>query len=100
MERGRLIEAEWQAGAENESFGEYHADINIYCQDRSGLLVDITRIFTERDIKISAIHSTTNKQGVATIHVSFNTKGRTQINSLIEKLRQIDNVLDIERTTG
>ncbi len=100
MERARLIEAEWQAGAESSTFGEYHADIKIFCHDRAGLLVDITRIFTERDINISGIHSKTSKQGIATIDVSFNTKGREQINSLVEKIRQIDSVIDIERTTG
>ena len=100
MERARLIEAEWQAGAESSTFGEYHADIKIFCHDRAGLLVDITRIFTERDINISGIHSKTSKQGIATIDVSFHTKGREQINSLVEKIRQIDSVIDIERTTG
>ena len=100
IERDRLIEAEWQAGAESSTFGEYHADIKIFCHDRAGLLVDITRIFTERDINISGIHSKTSKQGIATIDVSFHTKGREQINSLVEKIRQIDSVIDIERTTG
>jgi GTP pyrophosphokinase len=100
MERGRLIEAEWQAGAENEDFGEYLGEIKIFCHDRSGLLVDITRVFTEREINIRGIYSKTSKQGIATIDVSFNTKGRSQINSLIEKLRQIESVIDIERTTG
>ena len=100
MERARLIEAEWAAGAENETEGEYLAEIRIFCQDRAGLLVDITRIFTERDINIDSIHSKTSKQGVATIAVSFYTKGRSAISSLVEKLRQIDNVLDIERVTG
>jgi GTP pyrophosphokinase len=100
IERGRLIEAEWQAGAENEDFGEYLGEIKIFCHDRSGLLVDITRVFTEREINIRGIYSKTSKQGIATIDVSFNTKGRSEINSLIEKLRQIESVIDIERTTG
>ncbi len=47
MERVRLIEAEWQEGADKEQFGEYHAEIKIFCHDRSGLLVDITKVFTE-----------------------------------------------------
>lgn len=100
IERARLIEAEWQAGAESEVLGEYTAEIRIFCQDRPGLLVDITRVFTERDININGIHSKTSKQGIATIGVSFNTKGREQINSLVEKIRQIESVIDIERTTG
>ena len=100
IERARLIEAEWQAGAETEAFGEYLAEIKIYCNDRPGLLVDITRIFTEREINIIGIYSRTSKQGIATIEVSFKTKGRMQINSLVEKIKQIENVIDIERTTG
>ena len=100
IERARLIEAEWQAGAEAESLGEYLAEIKIFCHDRPGLLVDITRIFTEREINIIGIHSKTSKQGIATIEVSFHTKGRAEISSIVEKLRQVDSVIDIERTTG
>ena len=100
LERARLIEAEWQAGAEQNEFGDYAANIKIFCNDRIGLLVDIIRIFTERDIRINGIHSNTSKQGVVTIELAFNTKGRAQLNGLIEKIRQIDSVIDIERTTG
>ena len=100
MERARLIEAEWQAGAEREEFGEYHAEIKIFAHDRSGLLVDITRVFTEADINISGIHSKTSKQGIATIEFAFQTKGRDQITKIVEKIRQIESVMDIERTTG
>ncbi len=100
IERARLIEAEWQVGADSEALGDYYTEIKIFCNDRAGLLVDISRVFTERDINIVGLHSKTSKQGIATIDVSFHTKGRQQINSLVERLRQIDNILEIQRTTG
>ena len=100
MERVRLIEAEWQEGADKEQFGEYHAEIKIFCHDRSGLLVDITKVFTEAEINISGIHSKTSKQGIATIDVAFQTKGKGQITKIVEKIRQIEGVMDVERTTG
>ena len=100
MERVRLIEAEWQAEALENSTGDYHAEIKIFCHDRAGLLVDISRIFTEADINITTIHSKTSKQGIATIEVGFHTKGREQIIRIIEKIKQIEGVMDIERTTG
>ena len=100
MERVRLIEAEWQEGADKEQFGEYHTEIKIFCHDRSGLLVDITKVFTEAEINISGIHSKTSKQGIATIDVAFQTKGRGQITKIVEKIRQIESVMDVERTTG
>ena len=76
MERVRLIEAEWQAGADQEAFGEYHAELKIFCHDRPGLLVDITKVFTEAEINISGIHSKTSKQGIATIDVAFQTRAK------------------------
>uniref|UniRef100_UPI0040570586 RelA/SpoT family protein n=1 Tax=Agathobacter sp. TaxID=2021311 RepID=UPI0040570586 len=100
IERARLIEAEWQAREDSQELGDYHTGIKIFCNDKAGLLVEISRVFAERDINIVGIHSTTSKQGIATIEVSFHTKGREQINNLIERLRQIDNILEIERTTG
>ena len=99
IEKSRLIEAEWEAESEGE-LGEYSATLKIFCNDRPGLLVDITRIFTERNININGINSKTSKQGIATIQISFNTKGKAQMNTMIEKLRQIENIIDIERTTG
>ena len=99
MEKARLIEAEWSSGGSSEE-GTYLAEINIYGNNRTGLLVDLTRTFTERGIDINSIHSKTSKQGVATISISFETKGKEQVNGLIEKLRQVESVIDIERTTG
>ena len=100
LEKVRLIDAEWQQGAEHGDNGLYLAEIKIFGNNRTGLLVDITRIFTEREIDISSINSKTSKQGVATISISFNTKGKEELSSLIEKIRQVEGVIDIERTTG
>ena len=100
MERERLLDAEWQQDGDREGNGLYLAEVKIYGNDRTGLLVDITKIFTEREINITGIHSKTSKQGVATIDVSFEIKGRAELTSLIEKLRLIESVIDIERTTG
>ncbi|MDD6038251.1 MAG: bifunctional (p)ppGpp synthetase/guanosine-3',5'-bis(diphosphate) 3'-pyrophosphohydrolase [bacterium] len=99
MERARLIEAEWSADAAKDA-SSFLAEIKIYGNNRTGLLVDLTRTFTERGIDINSIHSKTNKQNVATIAISFQTKSKEQLNALIEKLRQIESIIDIERTTG
>ena len=100
IERERLIDAEWQDDGDTENAGLYRAEIKIFGNNRTGLLVDVSRVFTEREIDIKAIHSNTSRQGVATIDVSFHTKGREELGSLIDKLRQVESVIDIERTTG
>lgn len=98
-DRNRLIDAEWQVPA-HESSERYMADINVFAYNRTGLIVDISKIFTERKIDILALNTRTSKQGMATINISFEVRSKEELNSLIEKIRQIESVKDIERTAG
>jgi GTP pyrophosphokinase len=101
IERVRLIEAEWQPDVINRKDHEiYQTELYIYGNNRTGLLVDVSKTFTERDIDISSIHSKTSKQGIATIVVDFGTGSKDELRGLIEKLRQIESVIDVRRTTG
>lgn len=100
-ERVRLIEAEWQQGAAEEAMGgRYLAEIKIICNNRTGLLVDISRVFTEKGIDIDSINSRTSKKGIATISVQFHTKGKDEMTALMDKIRMIESVMEIKRTTG
>lgn len=98
IERVRLLDAEWQE-REGDA-GRYMVEIKIYGSNRTGLLVDISKVLAERQIDIHAIHSNTSKQGIATITLSFETKGKEELTSLISKMRQVESVIDIERTRG
>ena len=42
----------------------------------------------------------TSKQGTATIELSFSTSGKDELRDVAEKIRGINGVLDIERTSG
>ena len=99
IDRKRLIEAEWQMPDKADP-EKYEAEIQVYANNRTGLLVDISKIFTERKIDLRSINSRTNKQERATISMSFNVCSKQELNSLIEKIRQVESVLDVERTTG
>ncbi len=85
---------------EEREVGQFMVEIKIFGNNRTGLLVDITKILTERQIDITAIHSNTSKQGIATITLAFETKGKEELTSLISKIRQVESVIDIERTRG
>ena len=99
-ERSRLIDAEWQLPDGDRTQETYSAEIKIYARNRMGLAVDISKVFTERQIDITSMMIRTSKQGMATVTMSFDTHGVDELSKLIEKLRQIDNVIDIERTAG
>ena len=97
-ERQRLIDAEWQ---NEETDGQlYTVEINVYANDRTGLLVDLSKIFTERKINLTSINVRTSKQGTASIDMSFDVHNNEELNSLIEKVRQVESVIDIERSRG
>ena len=95
-ERMRMIEAEWQ-GFSGGSGEKYATEITIYANNRTGLLVDLSKAFTERGIDLTGINSRLSKQGTATLSVSFEISGTEELNRIIEKIRQIDSVIDIER---
>ena len=95
-ERMRMIEAEWQ-GFSSGSGEKYATEITIYANNRTGLLVDLSKVFTERGIDLTGINSRLSKQGTATLSVSFEISGTEELNRIIEKIRQIDSVIDIER---
>jgi guanosine-3',5'-bis(diphosphate) 3'-pyrophosphohydrolase len=100
-EKSRLIEAEWQPDfIDAKEDEEFLAEIHIYGQNRTGLLVDVTKVFTEHEIDIRSIHSKTSKQGVATIDLSFMTKNREEISEICDRLKQIESVIDVQRASG
>ena len=96
-ERARLIEAEWELGADGEVGGKYMVGITIYANNRSGLLADISKIMTDNNIDIMAMHSKASKQGVATTTMSFEVSSREELNRIAEKIKQVPSVLDVDR---
>jgi GTP pyrophosphokinase len=98
-DKSRLIEARWESdgiiGSE-----KYTADIKIFANDRRGRLADVSRILTENNISILSLNTRTSKQGLATMDVSFQVSSREELVTVTDKLRQIDSVIDIERSTG
>ncbi len=100
LDKERLIEAEWQQ-LDYGSLGEkYTVDIKLYANNRTGLIVDVSKILTERKIDVKSMNCRTSKQGTATLELGFDITGVQELNELTAKLRAIEGVIDIERTTG
>ena len=98
-EKNRLIEAEWSSEAE-EGQGVYPVEIVIYCYNRSGVLMDVSRVFTENSIDIKSVNVRTTKQDKATLTIGFETQGAEELDRLITKLRGVESVMDIDRSTN
>ncbi|MBO5353059.1 MAG: bifunctional (p)ppGpp synthetase/guanosine-3',5'-bis(diphosphate) 3'-pyrophosphohydrolase, partial [Lachnospiraceae bacterium] len=98
-DRIRFIPAEWNR-LEDKREDLYFAEINVFANNRSGVLLDITKILTENKVDISTVNSRISKQGTATITLGFEVHGADQLNYLVNKIRNVESVLDVERTTG
>ena len=99
IETGRLIDAEWEDTEEN-SGEKYVAEIKIFANNRNGLLADVSKALTEKNINILALNTRANKQNVATMAITFEISGKDELIRVIDKMRSIEGVVDIERTTG
>ncbi|WP_251387572.1 RelA/SpoT family protein [Mediterraneibacter agrestimuris] len=99
-ERERLIAAEWENDGDGENGGQYLAELKMYAYDRQGMLMDISKILTEAKIDVKSMNIRTSKKGTATLDLGFIVHSREELNRIIEKLRQIEGAIDIERTVG
>lgn len=99
-DRVRLIEAEWNVADDKNPSGMYTAEIKIYANNRTGVLVDISRVLTENKIDVISMNVRTSKQGTATISIGFEIRSKEQLNEIIAKIRSVESIIDIERTAG
>ena len=99
-ERVRLIDAEWESEVAEKSGGQYLADIKMFAEDRQGLLMEMSRVFTENKIDVKSMNVRTSKKGTATIEVGFIVQRREELERVVEKLQQLPGMIDIERTAG
>jgi GTP pyrophosphokinase len=95
-ERERLIEAEWAPEAVTSE--DYPVGIRVYADNRVGLLVDISKMFTEKKINLMAMNVRTNKQGTATIEMNFRISNQQELRDVMEKLKHVRSVIDVERS--
>ena len=101
IERARLMEAEWETPDDGASEGQqYLVEIQLYATDRQGLLMEISRELTEEKLDVKSLNVRTNKRGTATIDIGFIVHGREELSRITKKLRQLNGVMDIERSKG
>ena len=96
-ERARLIPAEWETEVTEKSGGQYLAEIKMYANDQQGLLMEISRIFTEGNVDVKSMNVRTSKKGTATIEMGFIVHGREELERIVKKLQQLSGIIDIQR---
>lgn len=93
-EDGRIIDVEWYNANKQAS---YTVDIEIYANDRSGLLADIIRELSALKTKLLAVNSRANKEKIAITEVSVEVENLEELNKILRVLRKIDSVYEVKR---
>ena len=94
MEIERMIEVSWDSILERE----YTAEIEIICQDKSGVLASLFALPAEMKINIHSVHAVPNKSNKTSIvNLTVEVKNSDQINQLMTKMRRIENVYSVAR---
>ncbi len=100
MDRDRLLEVEWVL-PEDEKIGDaYPVDIVIYASNRTGLIVDVSRVFSERKVDILHLTTRTSKTGTASLEIMFNVHSHEELDVMIREIRKVRDVIDVERKNG
>ena len=98
--RHRLIETEWdthKAVAEDIS---YNAEIRIAGHDRVGLIMDISRVFSDEKLFVKSFNGRTTKELVAIFNVVIEINNKEQLEKIYKKLKNVKGIIDIERVTS
>lgn len=95
VEKDRLIDINWDSNSNDRQ--NYLVSINIYCKNRKGILVDISKIFTENNIDIENLETRKSKDDNATIVVSFEINDKEELTGIVTKLRSVESVIDVVR---
>ena len=94
VEKNRLIEISWDTNNANQN---YLVNINIYVKNRKGLIVDISKLLTENNIDIDNLETRKSKDETATIMVSFEINDKSELRTIVNKIKTIEGVLDVIR---
>ena len=92
-EENRIIDVEWY----NDEKTNYNVEIEIYANDRNGLLADIVKTINDTKANLNAVNARANKQRVCITEVSVEVECLEELNKVIKNLRKVDSVYEVNR---
>ena len=97
-ERERLTEVSWNV-PENDHSSNYRADLNIICEDRANLIIDISRIFSDNKIPVKNLNARA-VDNEAIFNVVVEIGSRDQLERVCQKILNVPGVAEIKRITS
>lgn len=89
----RLVEVKWQ---KTES-ASYNASLEIRALDKSNVIGDVATRVSDSKLNITYLNAKTVKSGDAIINITVEITDTSELERLIEKLKRLENVIDVYR---
>ena len=93
-EENRMIDVEWYNENAETS---YQVEVEIYSNDRSGLLVDILKQIGTTKAKILGVNTKTTKERIAIMNITLEVENLDELNKAQKAIRKVDSVYEVRR---
>lgn len=92
-EENRIIDVQWY----NKEKAAYNVDIEIYANDRQGLLADIIKEIGNTKAKLMAVNARATKDRIAVTEITVEVENVDELNKVLKLLRKVDSVYEVKR---
>ena len=93
-EEDRIIDVEWYNQKQQTA---YTVNIEIYANDRDGLLADVIKELSALKTKIMGVNARANKEKIGIIDLTIEVENIEELNKILKTLRKIDSVYEVKR---
>ncbi|MCF2661979.1 RelA/SpoT family protein [Pseudoflavonifractor phocaeensis] len=95
-EADRWVKVSWV----NSRLPDYKTALEVSAKDRDGLTLDIAMALSAAKVKVTALSARSLPDGHATINIVVEVKDKDELNSVINKLNNIQGVYYVARASG
>ncbi len=92
----RMIDVYWSETVK----ASYQVEIEIFANDRAGLLRDIIKQVENYKIKLMGVNTRTNRDETAILGMTIETSNMDDLNKLMKSLMKVESVYDVYRKRG
>lgn len=90
----RMIEVSW----DNTGDQLYNVELEIVCEDKSGVLAELIAVPAAMDLNLHSIHAVPNRYNkTSTVNLGVEVKNAAQVETLMNKFRRVERVLSVTR---
>ena len=94
-DKNRLIRVHWET--ETSVKASYFTELQVYANDRKGLLAEMAGAIADLKILITGINSKPAKDGIVVINLSIEISSKDQLDFVAKKLGNVKGVFDVKR---